>query len=113
MYEGDTDEGLTSNIPFIPVPEDEEMPKILFIFESRATGEFEPGPEGEPLEVTELDLHQYANMAVLKEKLNWVEYDNVRHALGLLKMATAREKGSEISNKILGNIQKNDKETDT
>lgn len=113
MYEGDSEEALTSNIPFIPVPEDEEMPKVLFIFESRATGEFEPGPEGEPLEVTELDLHQYANMAILKKHLNWVEYDNVRHALGLEGIATARKKGNEISDKILGNINKNNEESNT
>lgn len=113
MYEGDSEEALTSNIPFIPVPEGEEMPKVLFIFESRSTGEFEPGPEGEPLEVTELDLHQYANMAILKKHLNWVEYDNVRHVLGLEGIATARKKGSEISDKILGNINKSDEDPNT
>ncbi len=31
LYE-DSDEGLTSNIPFVQVPEDQEMPKMLFIF---------------------------------------------------------------------------------
>ena len=79
----DSEEGLSSHIPFIQVPATEEMPRMLFIFESRETGETEPGPEGEELPVTELDLHQYANMAVLKERLNWIEYDNVRYALGL------------------------------
>ncbi len=68
MYE-ESEDGLTSKIPFIQVPETEEMPGILFVFESRETGEFEPGPDGEEMPVTELDLHQYANMATLKEKL--------------------------------------------
>ena len=34
VYE-EAEDGLTSNIPFISVPMQEEMPKILFIFESR------------------------------------------------------------------------------
>ena len=46
------------------------MPNLLYIFEARETGEFEPGPEGEDLPVTEMDLHQYADLAVLKEKFD-------------------------------------------
>lgn len=99
MYE-ESEDGLTSKIPFIQVPETEEMPGILFVFESRETGEFEPGPVGEEMPVTELDLHQYANMATLKEKLNWVEYDNVRHALGLEPLKTAAMKGQKITSNI-------------
>ena len=99
LYE-DTDEGLTSNIPFIQVPQEQEMPKLLFIFESRETGEVEPGPDGEELPVTELDLHQYADMAILKEKLSFVEYDNVRWALGLEPMATAAMKGQKITSNV-------------
>ena len=68
LYEENPD-GLSSNIPFIQVPEGEEMPKILFIFETRETGEFEPGPDGEEMPVTEMDLHQYANMITLKNNL--------------------------------------------
>ena len=58
----ESEEGITSRIPFIPVPLGEEMPLMLFVFESKETGEFEPGLDGEPLPVTELDLHQYADM---------------------------------------------------
>jgi hypothetical protein len=99
LYEDD-DGGLTSNIPFIQVPEDQEMPKLLFIFESRETGEFEPGPDGEELPVTELDLRQYADMSVLKKNLNWVEYDNVRFVLGLEPMKTAAMKGQKITSNV-------------
>ena len=35
MYE-DSEEG-SSNIPFIMVPENEKMPKLLYVFESRQT----------------------------------------------------------------------------
>ena len=104
LYE-DSDEGLTSNIPFIQVPEDEQMPKLLFVFESRDTGEVEPGPDGEELPVTELDLHQYADMAVLKENLNWAEYDNVRFALGLEPIATAAMKGQKITSNVKFSVQ--------
>ena len=100
----ESDEGLTSKIPFIPVPVGESMPMVLFIFESRETGEFEPGLDGEDLPVTELDLHQFADMAVLKNKLSVEHYDIVRNALGLESMQSASAKGKVITDKIRGNI---------
>jgi hypothetical protein len=99
LYE-DSDDGLTSKIPFIQVPENEEMPNILFIFESRETGEFEPGLDGEEVPVAEIELHQYASMATLKNKLSWMEYDNVRFALGLEPLKDAAIKGHTITSNI-------------
>jgi len=61
MYE-EAEDGLSSKIPFIMVPKEQEMPRVLFVFESRETGEFEPGPSGEKLPILEMDLHQYADM---------------------------------------------------
>lgn len=106
MYEDTHEEGLTSHIPFIPVPESQEMPQILYVFESRETGEFEPGPEGEELPVTEMDLHQYADMAVLKEKLDPAAYDVVRSALGLEPMQSATKKGQKITQNVRENLNK-------
>ena len=63
MYEED------SKIPFVPVPEGEQMPGLLFMFESRDTGEFEPDHDGNPLPIIQMDLHQYANMSILKDAL--------------------------------------------
>jgi hypothetical protein len=100
MYEDNGEEGLTSHIPFIPVPKDEEMPKLLYVFESRETGEFEPGPEGEELSVTEMELHQYADMNVLKSNLDLATYDKVREVLGLQSMSEAVTKGKDITNNI-------------
>ena len=97
--------GLTSKIPFIQVPPEEEMPQMLFVFEARETGEVEPGPDGEELPVTEPDLHQYANMAVLKKNLSFIEYDNVRYALGLESFSTATIKGKEITSNIRVNLE--------
>ena len=68
MYEESSGEG-SSNLPFIQVPQGEEMPKLLFMFESRQTDESETDSDGKELPVYEWDLHQYANMAVLKERL--------------------------------------------
>ena len=99
VYE-DSDDGMTSQLPFIHVPEGLEMPSLLFIFESRETGEYEPGLDGEEVPVTEIDLHQYANMSVLKEKLTWVEYDNIRFVLGLEPLKTAAMKGAKITSNI-------------
>ena len=104
MYEESGEEGLTSHIPFIPVPADEIMPQILFIFESRETGNFEPGPDGEELPVSEMDLHQYADMNTLKEGLDSKTFDKVRCALGLEPLKQAAAKGKEITNNVRKNL---------
>ena len=106
MYEDTGEPGMSSHIPFIPVPSGQMMPEIVYIFESRETGEFEPGPEGEELPVTELDLHQYADMLVLKEKLEPNVYDKVRQALGLEPLETATAKGEKITEAVKNNLSK-------
>ena len=107
MYE-EAEEGLTSNIPFIQVPQGEFMPGLLFIFESRDTGEFEPGPDGEDLPVTDLELHQFCNMSTLKEKLSTQEYDRVRAVLGLEPLKVATQKGSAITQRVRESISNHD-----
>jgi len=102
-YEEDA-EGLSSHIPFIQVPVEEEMPKFLFIFESQETGEFEPGEDGNPLPIYNMDLHQYANMATLKNNLGSKIFDKVRLALGLEPLMTAVKKGQKISQKVKQNL---------
>lgn len=84
LYEDDPN-GLTSHLPFIPVPQDEEMPNMIFIFESRNTGEFEPGPAGEELPVSDLDLHQYLNFRFVAKVLGDDQVQILRDALGLPK----------------------------
>ena len=104
MYE-ETDEGMTSHIPFIMVPQEETMPRIVFIFESRETGEYEPNYEGEPVPILEMDLHQYADMIILKEGLDPVTYDKVRKCLGLQPLEEATLAGTKITNNIRKNIE--------
>jgi hypothetical protein len=100
FYEEADDAGLTSHIPFISVPEGEDMPGMLFIFESRETGEFEPGPDGEELPVIEMTLAQYANTETLKKNLDAETYDLVRAALGLQPLKEASEAGRKITDNI-------------
>ena len=104
MYE-ESQDGTSSQIPFIMVPDGEEMPAMLFVFESRASGTFEPGLEGEEVPVFEWDLHQYADMAVLKDRLSPSIYDLVRKSLGLEPLAIAAAKGSAITGKVRSNLE--------
>ena len=104
----EADDGFTSKIPFIQVPEGEDMPTLLYVFESRETGEVEPGPEGEELPVTEITLHQYANMTFLKNKMPFVEYDNLRFSLGLESFRDAAIKGQEITTNIRQKLETSD-----
>lgn len=106
MYEDTGEMGMTSHIPFIPVPSGEIMPEIIYVFESRETGDFEPGPEGEDLPVTEMDLHQYADMNILKGRLSESDYDKVRLALGLEPLKEATSKGEKITEAVKNNLTK-------
>jgi hypothetical protein len=101
--------GVTSSIPFISVPLEEEMPRMLFIFESRDTGEVEPGQKGEEVPVVELNLHQYVDMAFLKAGLTPTEYDRVRFVLGLDPLTKAAAEGKKITDNIRKNVEKTDK----
>ena len=99
MYEDGIGEEV-SHIPFIMVPQEESMPILLYIFESRETGEVEPGMEGEDVPVVQWDLHQYADMAVLKENVSLEIYDIIRNSLGLEPLGDATQKGHKITSNI-------------
>ena len=107
MYE-ETAEGGSSQLPFVMVPPEEEIPKLLYIFESRETGDLEPGLEGEDVPVVQWDLHQYADMSILKERLTHDEYDVVRHALDLEPLASAAEKGKKITSGVRNRVSSED-----
>ena len=104
MYEESENSTFGSHIPFVPVPKNEQMPKLLYIFESRETGDFEPNSDGQESPIIEMDLHQYADMNFLKTKLDMQTYDLVRRALDLEPMSIATSKGQKISDKIKNNI---------
>lgn len=104
MYE-ESEDGLSSKIPFILVPQEELMPSILFVFESRETGEHEPGLDGNPVPILEMDLHQYADMKVLKENLPLEVFDQVRICLGLQPLNEAVAAGRKITSNVRKNIE--------
>lgn len=103
VYEEVSDGG-SSAIPFVMVPSDEVMPELIYIFESRETDDFEPGPDGEELPIVEWDLHQYADMNILKENLDLETYDKVRNVLGLESFISASEKGTRITDRVRDNL---------
>jgi len=103
MYE-ESEDGTSSQIPFIMVPAENEMPKLIYIFESRETGDFEPNLEGDEVPVVEWNLHQYADMDILKKNLTDAIYDKVRLALELEKLSIATEKGKKISSNVRENL---------
>jgi hypothetical protein len=107
MYE-ENEDGSSSNIPFVMVPENETMPTLLYVFESRETGDLEPGTEGEDVPVFQWDLHQYADMAALKENLSLTEYDRVRDVLGLEPLNQAAEKGKKLTEGVRSTIGNSD-----
>ena len=104
LYE-EAEDGLSSNIPFIMVPKDQTMPRMLFVFESRDTGELEPNSEGDPVPIFEMDLHQYADMKILKEGLSLEVYDQVRSCLGLEPLKEAAQKGAKITESVRKKVE--------
>ena len=99
-YETDDSENQLGNLPLIHVPDGEDMPSFLMVWEARETGEFEPGFSGEEVPVVEWDLRQYARMDVLQTKLDPDAYDSVRTALGLKPLKEAVEGGKKISQSV-------------
>ena len=81
IYYEENKEGLSGGFPFIKVPKDKSMPSMLFICESRDISHLEE----EELE-TELVMHSYGNMLLLRQNLDKNTYNKVRKALGLNKV---------------------------
>jgi hypothetical protein len=82
LYE-DSPDGLTGQFPFIPVPSNEIMPNMIFIFESRESGEFEPGSDGSEMAIVDLDLHQYINIKFIQKILGDDAISSIRNELKL------------------------------
>jgi hypothetical protein len=95
-------------LPFIHVPPGHDDPKLLFIFVSHQTGEFEPGSEGEDVPVLEMDLKQFVDLGALKSGLSEQEYDKVRAVLGLEPLRQAVEKGKKITQSVRDKLGSDD-----
>ena len=104
-YEDYGESQITNGLPFITIPNDKEMPNVLFFFGTKETGEFEPGPDGEEQPIVEMELYQFGCMKYLQENLDSVTFDKVRTALGLLPLQEARIKGKEQAASQASSIQ--------
>jgi len=91
------EETITGGLPFINVEDNQNMPSVLFMYESRKI-------EDEEFE-REIVLHSYANMMQLKSKLSEDLYDVVRVALGLMPLKEAAKLGEQINDKISDNLR--------
>lgn len=96
LYEESLNGSWESSIPYIEVQENETMPSALFIQEYRFTGETEPDHEGNEAPCYDAYMHMYLNMEELKKKLDPKLLDQVRKALGMKPLKTARAEGSKI-----------------
>ncbi len=104
VYEEYEGTGLTDGLPFITIPNDKEMPGILFFLGTSDTGELEPDENGDPQPIVEVEVYQFACMKYLEEALTPEDYDKVRVALNLEPKLEARAKGVEKSKEMLKDI---------
>ena len=107
VYEEYEGTGLTDGLPFITIPNDKEMPGILFFLGTSDTGELEPDENGDPQPIVEVEVYQFACMKYLEEALSPEDYDKVRIALDLEPKLEARAKGVEKSKEMLKDISDN------
>ena len=105
MYEDYEDASFTEGLPFVTIPDDKEMPDILWMFGTAHTGEFEPGDDGEPEPIVEIDLYQFANMKYLKEGLDEETYDKIRICLGLETLNKAIANSTKTTTSMKSNIE--------
>jgi len=104
VYEEYEGTGLTDGLPFINIPQDKEMPGVLFFLGTSETGEFEPDENGDPQPIVEVEVYQFACMKYLEDSLTEEEYDKVRVAMGLEPKEQARRAGHEKSKEMIEDI---------
>ena len=94
-------------IPYVEVPNQEDMPPTLFIQEYKHTGDFEPDANGDEQPIVDMIMHMFIDMDFLSKKLNPELYDLVRVSVGLQPVEKAREEGQKIFDKVYENINTN------
>lgn len=98
--------GLKPNpIPYIEVAQTGKMPPVLFIFEYKRTGEFEPDLKGNPIEIVDQVPHKYVDLEHLKEKLPPHLNDMIRTLLGMKPLKQAQEEGQVVLDKVMKNAE--------
>jgi Zn-finger domain-containing protein len=98
-------------LPYIEVSLDGKMPPVLFIFEYKQTGEFEPNSSGDPIEIVDQVPHKYVDMEHLKEKLPPHLNDMIRTLLGMKALKEAQKDGQVVLDKVNKNVERKLAET--
>jgi len=93
-------------LPYIEVSQDGKMPPVLFIFEYRQTGEFEPNSSGDPTEIVDQIPHKYVDMEHLKDKLPPHLNDMIRTLLGMKALKEAQKDGQVVLDKVNKNVER-------
>lgn len=106
LYEEPKEGCKPSPIPYIEVTREGKMPPVLFIFEYKHSGEQEPGPDGQPLEIVDQIPHKYCDLEFLKEKLPPHLNDMVRMCLGMKPLKEAQVEGQKVIDKVQQNAEK-------
>lgn len=92
-------------IPYIDVSREGKMPPVLFIFEYKQTGEFEPNSSGDPVEIVDQIPHKYVDMEHLKDKLPSHLNDMIRTLLGMKPLKEAQKDGQVVLDKVNKNVE--------
>jgi len=100
LYEEPKNGERPNPIPYIDVASTAKMPPVLFIFEYRQTGEFEPDSKGNPVEIVDQIPHKYVDMEHLKDKLPPHLNDMIRTLLGMKPLKEAQKDGQVILEKV-------------
>jgi len=105
LYEEPSVGGKGNPIPYIDVPKTKEMPPVLFVFEYKRTGEYEPDSKGKPAEIVDQIPHRYADLEYLFLRLDPSLHDIVRCSLGMKPKNQAEQDGAAVMERVLGKEQ--------
>lgn len=105
LYEEPKQGHKPSILPYIEVTQNGKMPPVLFIFEYRQTGEFEPDSNGNPVEIVDQIPHKFVDLELLKEKLPPHLNDMIRTLLGMKPLKEAQKDGQVVLDKVNKNIE--------
>jgi hypothetical protein len=105
IYYEESNDGVTGGLPFINVPYGKSMPSCLFVCEAKDYRELSEETKADLDNIEkEIVIHSYANMTVLKEKLDPDTFDIVRTSLGLQPLQQAIKEGLKKTYEIQKNV---------
>jgi hypothetical protein len=105
IYYEEGSDGMAGQFPFVQIPNDKDMPSMLFILGSKETGETTPSSTGEPEPIVEMEMYSYVNMQQLQDVMSFEAYDQLRMMIGLKPLDEATKLGFHQSEKMAKDIQ--------